>query len=85
MRDILRLSLSQIEVRALAKRMISFSKRNSMARIAIVVGGAIINATTFVGGSFLAKYLIGNQNSVEEERKRHVLVVEKYQAAYEKY
>ena len=55
-----------------------------MASIAIMIGGAIINATAFVGGSYLAKYLSGGSNA-EEERKRHDLAVEKYQAAYEKY
>ena len=48
-----------------------------------MIGGAIINATAFVGGSYLAKYLSGKSNA-EEERKRHDLAVEKYQAAYEK-
>ena len=56
-----------------------------MASIAIMIGGALINATAFVGGSYLAKYLSGDKNSVEEEKKRHDLAVEKYQAAYEKY
>ena len=32
-----------------------------MASIAIMLGGAVLNATTFIGGSCLAKYLsIGN-------------------------
>ena len=40
--------------------------------------------TAFVGGSYLAISLSGGSNA-EEERKRHDLAVEKYQAAYEKY
>ena len=56
-----------------------------MASLAIMIGGALINATAFVGGSYLAKYLIGEQNSAEEENKIHDLAVEKYHAAYEKY
>ena len=65
-----------------------------MASIAIMVGGAmqcLVNATAFVGGSYLARFLSGGGKAVitEEERKRHVLAVEreieKYQAAYEKY
>ena len=60
-------------------------KINKMARRAIMIGGTLINATVFVGGSSLAKYLSGDQNSVEEEKKIHDLAVEKYQAAYEKY
>lgn len=55
-----------------------------MASIAIMIGGAIINATTFVGGSYLAKYLSGGSD-IDEEKKRHDLAVENYQAAYEKY
>lgn len=31
-----------------------------------------------------AKYLIGDQNSVEEEKRRNDVAVEKYQAAFEK-
>ena len=50
-----------------------------------MIGGALVNATAFVGGSYLANYLSGDQNSAEEEKKRHDLAVEKYQAAYEKY
>ena len=42
-----------------------------------MIGGAIINAT-FVGGSYLAKYLSGSSDS-DEEKKRHDLAVEKYQ------
>ena len=48
-----------------------------MASIAIMIGGAIINATTFVGGSYLAKYLAGG--NADEERKRHDLALEKYE------
>ena len=55
-----------------------------MASIALMIGGAIINATTFVGGSFLAKYLSGSSDS-DEEKRRHDLAVEKYQKKYEEY
>ena len=55
-----------------------------MASIALRIGGAIINATAFVGGSYLAKYLSGGSDS-DEEKKRHDLAVEKYQKEYEKY
>ena len=47
-----------------------------MVSIAIMNGGAIMTATAFVGGSYLAKYLSGGSNA-EEERKRHDLAVEK--------
>ena len=55
-----------------------------MASIALMIGGAIINATTFVGGSYLAKYLSGSSDS-DEEKKRHDLAGEKYQKEYEEY
>ena len=52
-----------------------------MTSIAIMIGGAILNATTFVGGSYLAKYLSGN--NTDEERKRHDLALEKYEKDYQ--
>ena len=55
-----------------------------MASTALMIGGAIINATTFVGGSYLAKYLSGSSDS-DEEKRRHDLAVEKYQKEYEEY
>ena len=51
-----------------------------------MIGGAIINATAFVGGSYLAKFLSGDSESASlEEKKRHNLAVEKFQKEYEKY
>ena len=58
-------------------------KMSKMASKAIITG-VIINATAFVGGSYLAEYLSGDQNRVEE-KKRQDLAVENYQAAYEKH
>ena len=52
-----------------------------MASIAIMIGGAILNATTFVGGSYLAKYMSGNNS--DAERKRHDLALEKYEQDYQ--
>ena len=54
-----------------------------MASIAIMIGGAIINATAFVGGNYLANYLSGG--SAGQEKKRHDLAVEKYEKEYKKY
>ena len=51
---------------------------NEMVSIAIMVGEAIINATAFVGGSYLAKYFTGDHNKADEDKKQHDLVVEKY-------
>ena len=31
-----------------------------MATVAIMVGGAVLNAATFIGGNYLAKYLSGD-------------------------
>ena len=52
-----------------------------MASIAIMIGGAILNATTFVGGSYLAKYMSGDD--LGAERKRHDLALEKYDRDYQ--
>ena len=52
-----------------------------MASIALMIGGA---TSTFIGGSYLAKYLSGSSDS-DEEKKRHDLAVEKYQKKYEEY
>ena len=49
--------------------------------IAIMIGGAILNATTFVGGSYLAKYMSGDD--LGAERKRHDLALEKYERDYQ--
>ena len=52
-----------------------------MASIAIMIGGAILNATTFVGGSYLAKYMSGS--NVDAEKKRHDLALEKYERDFQ--
>ena len=55
-----------------------------MASIAIMpIGGVIINATAFVGGNYVAKYLTGD--SAGEEKKKHDLAVENYEREYQKY
>ena len=59
--------------------------KHSMVSIAIMVGEAIINATAFFGGSYLAKYFTGDHNKADEDKKQHDLVVEKYQVPYKKY
>jgi len=55
-----------------------------MASIAIMIGGAIINGTTFVRGRYLAKYLSG-ESEADKEKKRHDLALEKYEKEYQKY
>ena len=54
-----------------------------MATIVVMIDGAILNATTFIGGSYLAKYFSGDDASVE--KKRHDKALEKYQKDYAKY
>ena len=54
-----------------------------MASIAIMLGGAVLNASTFIGGSYLAKYLSGTKT--DQERQRHDKALEKYQRDYAKY
>ena len=57
-----------------------------MATIAIMVGGAVLNATTFIGGNYLAKTLSGDSGKAAmDEKIRHDKALEAYQAAYAKY
>ena len=57
-----------------------------MATLAIMIGGAVLNAATFIGGNYLAKALSGDSGqAVLDERKRHDLALEKYQADYAQY
>ena len=42
--------------------------------------GAVLNAAAFTGGSYLARYISGNDQ--DEERKRHDLAIEKYEKDY---
>ena len=54
--------------------------------VAMMVGGAILNATTFVGGSYLPKYLSGNDaKHVLYEKERHDKALEKHQKDYAAY
>ena len=48
-----------------------------------MLGGAVLNASTFIGGSYLAKYLSGDDSLAE--KKRHDKALEKYQKDYAKY
>jgi len=56
-----------------------------MASIAIMIGGAVLNATAFIGGNYLARALGGGDKAALEEKKRHDKAIEAYQAAYAKY
>ena len=57
-----------------------------MASIALMVGGAILNAAAFTGGNYIAKYLLGDSGQAAlDEKIRHDKALEAYQAAYAKY
>ena len=56
-----------------------------MASIAIMIGGAVLNATAFIGENYLARALGGGDKAALEEKKRHDKALEDYQAAYTKY
>ena len=51
-----------------------------MASIAMMIGGAVINAAAFTGGNYLAKYLFGGDNA-SAEKTRHDKALEAYEAA----
>ena len=56
-----------------------------MASIAIMVGGAVLNAAAFIGGNYLARALGGFDKASLDEKVRHDKALEAYQAAYAKY
>jgi hypothetical protein len=56
-----------------------------MASIAILVGGAVLNATAFVGGNYLAKFLSNDESPALAEKERHDKALEKYQQDYGRY
>ena len=57
-----------------------------MASIAIMIGGAVLNAVAFTGGNYLAKYLAGDDGQAAlAEKTRHDKALEDYQAAMAKY
>ncbi|KAL9959408.1 hypothetical protein ACROYT_G032731 [Oculina patagonica] len=56
-----------------------------MASIAIMAGGAILNAAAFIGGNYLARALGGGDDAALKEKERHDKALEAYQAAYAKY
>ena len=59
-----------------------------MATVAIMVGGAVLNVATFIGGNYLAKYLSGDSGQAaldKKKKKRHDLALEKYQRDYAQY
>ena len=51
-----------------------------MASIAMLVGGALVNALAFSGSNYLFSKL--KNSNIDEERKRHDEAVEQLQAAH---
>ena len=50
-----------------------------MASIAIMASGAVLNAVTFIGGNYLARYLSGNNPKAAQKGKvRHDKALEAY-------
>ena len=45
-----------------------------MATVAIMLGGAVLNATTFIRGSYLVRYFSGDDSLAE--KKRHDIALE---------
>ena len=57
-----------------------------MASVAMMIGGAILNAAAFTGGNYLAKFLSGDTGKAAlDEKKRHDKVLVEYQATMAKY
>ena len=57
-----------------------------MASIAIMIGGAVLNAAAFTGGNYLVKYIAGDSGQAAlAEKTRHDKALEAYQVAMEKY
>ena len=56
-----------------------------MASIAIMAGGAVLNAVAFIGGNYLARALGGGDKAALDEKVRHDKALDAYQAAYTKY
>ena len=57
-----------------------------MATVAIMVGGAILNAATFIGSNYIAKSLSGDGGQAAlDEKIRHDQALDVYQAAYAKW
>ena len=56
-----------------------------MASIAIMIGGAVLNTTAFIGGNYLVRALSGGDKAALEEKKGRDKALGDYQAAYTKY
>ena len=53
-----------------------------MASVAMMIGGAVLNAAAFTGGNHLAKYFAGDGGQAAlDEKTRHDKALEAYEAA----
>ena len=50
-----------------------------MVRVAMLIGGALVNALAFIGSSYL--FHRPSADNIDAERKRHDAAIEKLQAA----
>ena len=58
----------------------------SMATVAIMAGGAVLDAVAFIGGNYLFHYLTGGDpKAALKEKKRHNKALKANQVAYAKY
>ena len=56
-----------------------------LASITIMIGGAIVNAASFIDSNYFTPYLSSNGKATLEEKEWHDKALEVYQAAYAKY
>lgn len=58
-----------------------------MTGVAIMAGGAVLNAVAFIGGNYLARFFFfgDDTRAAQEEKQRHDKALEAYQASYAKY
>ena len=55
-----------------------------MAYIAIMVGGAVLNAVAFIGGNYLVKAFNSGDKAAQKEREGYDKAMEAYKLAYNK-
>ncbi len=52
-----------------------------MASVAIMIAGAVLNASAFIGGSYVARFIAGGSpDAMTAERERHDKSLERYRA-----
>ena len=46
-----------------------------MASIAIVIGGAALNATSFIGGNYVVRYLSGDDKHKQKKKEKDMIML----------